>query len=100
MLEGTIQTGERPEVVGGRAMGSAPDQHDLLARLSAMSLAGLGQRLHVDRRSETEATAVARAWLDLVDSGLPDLSWGAVIVRPPDSVPHYRCQPLDPQTPE
>ena len=39
MLEGTIQTVERPGVVGGRAMDSAPDRRDpaLMARLDAVA---------------------------------------------------------------
>jgi hypothetical protein len=42
-----------------------------------MSLTGSGRRLETDRQGATEATAVARAWLQLVDSGRPTLSWHA-----------------------
>ncbi|MDP6943915.1 MAG: hypothetical protein QF464_07155, partial [Myxococcota bacterium] len=31
---------------------------------------------------------------------VPDLSWGAVIIRAPEMVPNYRCTPLDPSGPE
>jgi hypothetical protein len=30
---------------------------------------------------------------------LPDLSWGTVVIRPPDAIPNYRCPPLDPAAP-
>jgi hypothetical protein len=82
MLEGTIQSSgrstERGEITGADP-GSRRERRrrDLLARLSAMSLTGFGRRLHIDRRTATEATAVARAWLELIDSGRRDLSWSA-----------------------
>jgi len=84
MLEGTMSaTAHR---AGGAEIGSAqtkerraaePRRRDLLARLSAMSLAGFGRRLDVDRKTETEATAVARAWLELIDAGRPGVSWSS-----------------------
>lgn len=84
MLEGTMSaTAHR---AGGAETGSAqtkerrapePRRRDLLARLSAMSLAGFGRRLDVDRHTVTEATAVARAWLELVDARRPAVSRAA-----------------------
>jgi len=52
-----------------------PRRRDLLARLSVMSLAGLGDSLEGDSAAETEATEVARAWLDLIHSGRSASSW-------------------------
>jgi serine/threonine-protein kinase len=83
MLEGTVEVSLRR--AGSAEIGiastrrrttAAPRRRDLLARLSAMSLRELGHRLDGDR-SEDEATAVARAWLDLVDDGRYAVSWTA-----------------------
>lgn len=79
MLEGTI--GSTGCTTAGRTaprgVESASRRRDLLARMSAMSLAGFGRRLDRDRQTETEATAVARTWLELVDAGRPAVSWTA-----------------------
>jgi len=40
-----------------------------------MSLAGLGNSREGDPAAETEATVVARAWLDLIHSGRSASSW-------------------------
>jgi serine/threonine-protein kinase len=48
-----------------------------VAWLSALSLVGLGRPRAADPRAEAEATAVARAWLDLVEHGRYALSWTA-----------------------
>jgi hypothetical protein len=42
-----------------------------------MSLTGFGRRLQTDRRTATEATAVARSWLELIDAGQRLVSWHA-----------------------
>jgi hypothetical protein len=81
MLKGAIQfTGcstERVEVTEATGPRVEHRRRDLLARLSAMSLTGFGRRLEIDRQGATEATAVARAWLQLVDSGQREVSWHA-----------------------
>jgi hypothetical protein len=78
MLEAAIHSTERSDGHSGaddaRPPQPEPRRRDLLARLSAMSLAGFGRRLDVDRHAVTEATAVARAWLQLVDAGRPAVS--------------------------
>lgn len=81
MLEGTF--GAPGSLTGltetwrARARGVESDsrRRDLLARLAAMSLAGFGRRLDAARDVQSEATAVARAWLELVDAGRPSVSW-------------------------
>jgi len=79
MLEGMISStaDEATEWSTARRAGSESRRRDLLARMSAMSLAGFGRRLDGDRATETEATAVARTWLELVDAGRPVVSWTA-----------------------
>ena len=82
MLEGANQsTGrstERLEITGPDRTSPGEDRRrELLARLSAMSLTGFGRRLRTDRRTATEATAVARAWLQLIDAGQRAVSWHA-----------------------
>jgi hypothetical protein len=80
--------GARREAHGGRGV-LDPRRRDLLARLSVMSLAGPGASRSSDPGTGAEATAVARAWLDLVHSGRSASSWAvaAPVLRetiPPD----------------
>jgi hypothetical protein len=44
-------------------------RRDVVAWLSALSLAGVGRPRAADPDAEAEATAVARAWLDCIDQG-------------------------------
>ena len=76
MLEGTMgvaesRTGgarsERPWAE--RHPGPGPRRGELLARLAAMSLEAAERPREGDPQAETEALAVARAWLDLIDNG-------------------------------
>ena len=93
MLEGTLSTGAHgaahTESVRGRP-GRRPTpeaaRRNVVAWLSAMSLAGLGRPLAADPDAEAEATAVARAWLDLVDSGRYAVSWTATATALKDAV--------------
>jgi hypothetical protein len=84
MLEGTWST----EVEGASHGGTAtrrPRSHrthesarrDIVARLSAISLADLGRARDLDPAAEAEVTAVARVWLDLVDHGRHAVTWTA-----------------------
>ncbi len=84
MLEGTLSTGAHgaahTESVRGRP-GRRPTpeaaRRNVVAWLSAMSLAGLGRPLAADPDAEAEATAVARVWLDLIEHGRYAVSWTA-----------------------
>ena len=52
-----------------------PRRRDLLARLFAMSLGEASPAPEGGPGAETEATVVARAWLDLIHSGRSTSSW-------------------------
>jgi len=52
-----------------------PRRRDLLARLLALSLAGRDHSADGRPAADTEATVVARAWLDLIHSGRSTSSW-------------------------
>jgi len=52
-----------------------PRRRNLLARLAAMSLTDPAHPPNGRPGAETEATAVARAWLDLIHSGRSASSW-------------------------
>lgn len=84
MLEGTLGTGADGTAHTAAASSrtrrrttSGSTQRDVAARLSAMSLAGLGRPLAAEPDAEVEATAVARAWLDLIDHGRYAIGWTA-----------------------
>ena len=82
MLEGTMSAtagrSGRVETGKARAKGhtcAAPRRRDILARLFVMSLTDPGHPLDDPPSAETEATVVARAWLDLIHSGRSASSW-------------------------
>ncbi len=84
MLEGTTgvsacRTGgaEKVSAVAQRRTAPEPRRRDLLARLCVMSLTNPGHPPNGHPTAETEATAVARAWLDLVDDGRYAVVWTA-----------------------
>jgi hypothetical protein len=52
-------------------------RREIVAQLSALSLAGLARPLAADDGEEAGAEAAARAWLDLVDGGRYATSWEA-----------------------
>jgi hypothetical protein len=84
MLEGTLSTeADRAGHTGiarsrtrRRAVPKAT-RREVAAWLSAISLAGLGRPRAADPDAEAEATAEARAWLEVIDSGHPAVSWTA-----------------------
>jgi hypothetical protein len=72
MLEGMVAGAAHrtaPESRPRRRGSSEQARREALAQMAAVSLLRLGRPLVVDRQSEAEATAVARAWLELVDHG-------------------------------
>jgi hypothetical protein len=80
MLEGTVSVATHRGLAEGgsrtpRRPAPGARRRDLLARLSAMSLVDLDRRRGGHPAIETEATAVARAWLDLIHSGRSASSW-------------------------
>ncbi|MGD8897388.1 MAG: DUF4019 domain-containing protein [Acidobacteriota bacterium] len=81
MLEGTMSVAAETAGVaeGGSRTLRRPDsgsrRRDLLARLAAMSLVDLDPARGSHPAAETEATVVARAWLDLIHSGRSASSW-------------------------
>jgi hypothetical protein len=84
MLDGTAGvtarragSAEITNAVTQRRTASEPRRRDFLARLSVMSLTIPGHPPNGRPSPETEATAVAGAWLDLVDSGRYAVVWTA-----------------------
>jgi hypothetical protein len=73
MLEGMVGGETDRQAVGGirsrEAASTEATRREALAQMAAMSLHRLGRPVPVDRATEAKATAAARAWLELVDSG-------------------------------
>ena len=73
LTPGRAATGERRNTDTARRQAPEPRRRQILARLSLMA------RTPIPRgpgpRASTEATAVARAWLDLIHSGRWASSW-------------------------
>ncbi len=68
----------RRPLAGGAGDGATDDRRrsELVAWLSALSLAGLGQPTGLDPGQQREAKSAAGAWLRLVDSGRHPAAWG------------------------
>ena len=84
MLEGTLSTeadraGHTGIAISRTSRRATPKatRREASAWLSAISLAGLGRPRAGDPDTEAEATAVARAWLEVIDAGRPAVGWTA-----------------------
>jgi len=73
MLEGMVGGETDPQAVRGsrsrRSPSSEATRREALAQMAAVSLYRLGRPVPMDRATQAKATAAARAWLELVDSG-------------------------------